>query len=137
MGSVKLETRNDGRGLREWDYLPLCEEKTVAKQITERSRLDPTYYPSLTNASIFMTDGINLGGEPIICTYIDLESLIDGCSFSSRERQILDDLMYGYTSQDIADRLAITRQSVDIMFKRAVKKIVEENSRRWLLTYQQ
>lgn len=84
-----------------------------------------------------MTDGINLGGEPIICTYIDLEALIDGCYFSSRERQILDDLMYGYTSQDIADRLAITRQSVDIMFKRAVKKIVEENSRRWLLTYQQ
>lgn len=31
MGSVKLETRNDGRGLREWDYLPLCEERVVSK----------------------------------------------------------------------------------------------------------
>ena len=136
MGSVKLETRNDGRGLREWDYLPLCEEKTVAKQIQERSRQDPTYYPSLTNASIFMTDGINLGGEPIICTYIDLEMLIDACNFSSRERLVLDDLMYGYNSQDIADSLAVARQTIDVIFKRAVKKIVEENNRRWRAVYE-
>jgi DNA-binding NarL/FixJ family response regulator len=78
-----------------------------------------------------MTDGINLGGEPIICTYIDLEALIESCDFSPRERSVLDDLMYGYNSQDIADRFAITRQTVDVMFKRAVKKIVEENNRRW------
>lgn len=82
-----------------------------------------------------MTDGINLGGEPIICTYIDLEALIDSCDFSSREKMILDDLMYGYASQDIADRLAVTRQTVDVFFKRAVKKIVEENNRKWHDTY--
>jgi len=83
-----------------------------------------------------MTDGINLGGEPIICTYIDLESLISACAFSPRESQILDDLMYGYTSQDIADRFAVTRQTIDVTFKRAVKKIVEENNRRWLAMYE-
>ena len=135
MGSVKMETRNEGRGQKEWSYLPLCEERTVAKQIKERSKLDPTFYPSQTNAGIFSTDGVNLGGEPIICTYIDLEMLIDGCSFSQREKSILDDLMYGYTSQDIADRLSVTRQTVDVMFKRAVKKIVEENNRRWNAVY--
>ena len=135
MGSVKLETRNDGRGLREWDYIPLCEAKTVAKQIQERSRLDPTFYPSLSNASIFGTDGVNLGGEPIICTYIDLESLVDACGFSQKEREILDDLMYGYTSQDIADRMSVARQTVDVIFKRAIKKIVDENNRRWHAVY--
>lgn len=135
MGSVKLETRNDGRGLREWDYLPLCEERVVSKQIQERSRLDPTYYPSLTNAGLFMTDGINLGGEPIICTYIDLERLISSCDFSSRENQVLNDLMYGHTSADIAERIGVTRQTVDVMFKRAVKKIVDENNRIWDKTY--
>jgi len=31
VGSVKLETRNEGRGLREWDYLPLGEERVVAQ----------------------------------------------------------------------------------------------------------
>lgn len=135
MGSVKLETRNDGRGQAEWSYLPLCEERIVAKQIQERSRLDPTYYPSLTNANIFMTDGINLGGEPIICTYIDLETLISSCGFSARENQVLDDMMYGYTSSDIASRLGIARQSVDVIFKRAVKKIVDENNKRWHQVY--
>lgn len=82
-----------------------------------------------------MTDGINLGGEPIICTYIDLERLISSCEFSSREKQILDDLMYGYTSADIAERFAVTRQTVDVIFRRAVKKIVEENNRIWDKTY--
>lgn len=38
MGSVKLETRNEGRGLREWDYLSLGEERTVSNLITNRSR---------------------------------------------------------------------------------------------------
>lgn len=31
MGSVKLETRNEGRGLREWDYVPLSEPRVVTK----------------------------------------------------------------------------------------------------------
>lgn len=29
MGSVKLETRNEGRGLHEWDYVPLSEPRVV------------------------------------------------------------------------------------------------------------
>lgn len=82
-----------------------------------------------------MTDGINLGGEPIICTYIDLERLISSCDFSSRENQVLNDLMYGHTSADIAERIGVTRQTVDVMFKRAVKKIVDENNRIWDKTY--
>ena len=61
--------------------------------------------------------------------------LIDACAFSSREKQILDDLMYGYTSQDVADRLLVTRQTVDVIFTRAVKKIVQENNRRWLAVH--
>lgn len=85
----------------------------------------------MTNAGLFATDGINLGGEPIICTYIDLERLISECDFSSRETQILADLMYGYTSADIAQKLAVTRQTVDVIFRRAVKKIVEKNDQTW------
>lgn len=39
--------------------------------------------------------------------------------------------MYGYTSADIANRLAVTRQTVDVIFKRAVHKIVERNEINW------
>lgn len=38
MGSVKIETRNEGRGLHEWDYISLSEPRVVAKLIAERSR---------------------------------------------------------------------------------------------------
>lgn len=31
MAAVKLETRNEGRGLREWDYVPLSEPRVVAR----------------------------------------------------------------------------------------------------------
>lgn len=37
MGSVKLETRNEGRGLREWDYLPLSEPYVVEQLIKNRA----------------------------------------------------------------------------------------------------
>lgn len=45
MGSVKRETRNEGYGLHEWDYVPLGEPRVVAKLIQGRSRLDASYYP--------------------------------------------------------------------------------------------
>lgn len=45
MGSVRIETRNDGRGLHEWDYVPLSEPRVVAKLIECWSWLDASYYP--------------------------------------------------------------------------------------------
>lgn len=57
------------------------------------------------------------------------------CRFSPRETIVIEDLMYGYTSADIADRLGVARQTVDVMFKRAVRKIVESNNAHWTDTY--
>lgn len=31
MASVKHELRNEGKGLHEWDYVPLCEERIVTE----------------------------------------------------------------------------------------------------------
>lgn len=67
--------------------------------------------------------------------YIDLERLIELCRFSPRETQVIDDLMYGYTSADIADRIGVARQTVDVIFKRAVRKIVEANGKHWYEVY--
>ena len=63
--------------------------------------------------------------------YVDLERLIDECKFSPREMAVLDDLMYGYTPSDIGDRYAVTRQSVEVFLKRAVRKIVRRNNEHW------
>lgn len=40
-------------------------------------------------------------------------------------------MMYGYTSADIAHRLGVVRQTVDMFFKRAVAKIVRRNNELW------
>lgn len=61
--------------------------------------------------------------------------MIGLCHFSAREESVIADLMYGYTSADIAQKLGIARQSVDVMFKRAVSKIVEANGQNWHDTY--
>lgn len=60
-----------------------------------------------------------------------MERLIDECKFSPREMAVLDDLMYGYTPTDIGDRYAVTRQSVEVFLKRAVRKIVRRNNEHW------
>lgn len=135
MGSVKLETRNEGRGLREWDYLSLGEERTVSNLIANRSRQDPSFYPSITNADINNTAGVSLFSEPILCTYIDLERLINTCGLSKMELAIIKYLMQGYAATDIADHFGYARQTVETLFKRAVKKICKRNEEVWYETY--
>lgn len=76
MGSVKLETRNEGRGLHEWDYLPLSEERVVAQLIKNRWRLDAAYYPLMEEAACcnpLVSHGVFQFSEPVLTTYIDLD----------------------------------------------------------------
>lgn len=126
MGSVKLETRNEGRGLREWDYLPLGEDRVVAYLIKNRSKLDPALYPSLTASDLYSTSGVFLFSEPIICTYVDLENLIHTCGLSPMEMYTVNHMMLGYTLADMADQFGKTRQSFDVYFKRAVQKDLQK-----------
>lgn len=135
MGSVKLETRNEGRGLREWDYLSLGEARVVSHLIVNRSKLDPAFYPSMTNSDINSTAGVSQFSEPILITYIALEKLIGSCGMSPMEQKTVDYLMMGYSAADIADHLGKTRQTVETYFKRAVAKICERNDEMWHEVY--
>ena len=47
------------------------------------------------------------------------------------ERMTVNYLMQGYILADIADHFGKTRQSLEILFKRAVKKIVKRNNSDW------
>ena len=67
--------------------------------------------------------------------YVDLERLVEECKFSKRELFVLDSLMVGYSPADIGELLHVTRQSVEVFFKRAVSKIVSRNNERWHETY--
>lgn len=77
------------------------------------------------------TDGVFALNEDALCIYADLDSLIERAELSPMERQTVDCLMYGYSIPDIADHFGKTRQLYEIMFKRAVKKIVKRNNADW------
>lgn len=67
--------------------------------------------------------------------YVDLERMIQDCSFSPRELSVLNAFMEGYTSSDICEEFGVTRQTVDTFFKRAVAKIVSCNNENWERVY--
>lgn len=67
----------------------------------------------------------------MLCIYADLDSLIERAGLSDAERMTVNYLMQGYILADIADHFGKTRQSLEILFKRAVKKIVKRNNSDW------
>lgn len=69
--------------------------------------------------------------EDVVCTYIDLDMLIETCGLSQTEKLIVSYLMQGYGLSDIAEYLGHARQTSNEMFDRAVEKITAENNRRW------
>lgn len=125
MASVKHETRNEGRGLHEWDYVPQSEPRVVIKLITDRWRQDESYYPLLEGGGVFQFS------EPVLCTYIDQDTLIQSARLSKSEDRIVKYLMRGYSASDIAEHYGITRQSVSVLLHRAVDKICAANNDRW------
>jgi len=69
--------------------------------------------------------------EDIICIYVDLDDLIERTDLSPTERATIQYLMKGYSLPDIAYHFGKTRQTFEILFKRAVKKIVKRNEMDW------
>lgn len=77
------------------------------------------------------TDGVFPLNEDIICIYADLDSLIERAGLSNQERLTVDLMMKGYILSDIAEHYGKARQTFEILFKRAVKKIVKRNNADW------
>lgn len=66
-----------------------------------------------------------------MCIYADLDRLIERADLSPLERKTIEFLMYGYTIKDISENYGKSRQLYEILFKRAVKKIVKLNNEDW------
>lgn len=131
MRSVNFEAGNEGRGQHEWDYLSLGEPRVVAQLIQGRSRLDASYYPKQEAGSHTRSAGVFRISEQILATYMDLDRLIETCGLSARQRQIVRLLMDGYTITDVAEDLCVTKQTVNIQFRRAATKITRQNDEEW------
>lgn len=73
--------------------------------------------------------------EDVLCLYTDLDSLIERCGLSASESETVKYVMEGYSLADIAEQYGKARQTVEIFFNRAVKKIVRQNNADWEKTH--
>lgn len=85
----------------------------------------------IEQANVLTTEGVFSLNEDVICLYADLDSLIERAGLSQNERLTVDLAMRGYALADIADHYGKTRQNFEILFRRAVKKIVKRNNADW------
>lgn len=69
--------------------------------------------------------------EDVICIYASLDSLIERAGLSEMESLTVRLLMEGYALVDIAEHYGKTRQTFEILFGRAVRKIVKRNNADW------
>ena len=73
--------------------------------------------------------------EPILCTYIDLDKLIEETEFSKGDLPIIKSLMGGWSLGDISDYCSTPYQTIVSRFRRGVRKIVETNNKKWREIY--
>ena len=81
--------------------------------------------------NILDTEGVFELNEDAVCIYADLDSLIRRAGLSDAELVTIRHMMEGYTIADIADHYGKTWQNYEILFRRAVKKIVKRNNADW------
>ena len=108
----------------------------MAQLIKNRWRLDESYFPLLEPETCpLSSSGVFPFSEPILCTYMDLDRLIESCGQSASERKVVAWIMQGYSMTDIAERHGTSRQTINAIFRRAVERVAEAARRRWLDVY--
>lgn len=78
-----------------------------------------------------MMQGAAPMSEPITVTYLDLDHLIETAGLTDAQKKTVDLLMCGWTEMDIAQQAGCTRERIVMLFRRAVKKIVQKNNEDW------
>jgi len=69
--------------------------------------------------------------EPILCTYLDLDRLIEQSEMTEEQSWVVHLIMQGYTETDIAQERGCSRQAVCRLFRDGVRRIVAANNAQW------
>lgn len=131
-----FERTSVGGGLDTFDYVPLSEARVVAALIQSRSRIDAGYVSAdgMEGAMDYGPGVFDLN-ESIVCTYADLDTLIDTCGMTDGQHTTVAMLMAGYTIADIASICCLAADLVFAAFREAVARIVAQENRCWDATY--
>lgn len=111
--------------------MPLSDPGVVSALIKNRTKLDSSYVMRLYTGHTLAVSGAHVMKEPVICTYVDLDKLISQVRFTPGEKRVLALFMEGWSSSDIAKHFGKDHKTIDVLFQRAVNRIVKKNNEKW------
>lgn len=133
MGSVKMETRSQGKNAHEWDNVTLNSVDAIDILIRFRHKFDEAYLSKcLYTTDIFSSNGVPDFTEIISCLYIDLDRYIKKAQLHVIEKAMINYLMLGYSFDDFVNALnrdfKKNYKSGDLkrFFRRSCNKILYE-----------
>lgn len=82
--------------------------------------------------SLLESSGSFALSETVLCTYMDLDRLIDACRFAIRQLRMLKRLMAGATIVDIAQMENQPVERVERDFRNIVSRITRQHRKNWI-----
>lgn len=126
MGHVQIDT---SKKERQYLNMTLSDYVVVKYLLLYRSKVDVNYGAD-TNININEAGDMFEFNQELICLYASLDEVIDKIEFSEKEEKLLKLVFEGNTLADMKSYGFPRRTPYDI-FKRIVKKIVNQNNRDW------
>ena len=118
------------KGSREWEGITFSDVETVRGLIRFRTRFDLLFERNQYNIMEASTD-LSSYEEEVLCTYADLDNLINKVKLNEVQNKVLELYMRGYDEIDIAEELYIKEVTVNSTINTICKRIVEENYEQW------
>lgn len=131
IGSVK---RDIHRQETQFHRVTFSDTQCIKGLITHRSSVDP-YYGLEPDDYYDHAGTIYPMNQELICLYIDLDNLISRCKLNVKQRFIINKLMLGYTTRDVAKMFKQTTHSIDKSFDVICEKIKKLNDLDWKYEY--
>ena len=127
MGRLEIDINKGGR---EWECVTFSDVETIRGLIKFRTRFDLLFERDQYSLMDACTD-LSRYEEEILCTYVDLDNLIDKIKLNKIQNKVLSFYMRGYDENDIAEELNIKEVTVDSTINSICKKMVDVNYELW------
>jgi DNA-binding NarL/FixJ family response regulator len=95
-----------------------------------RDKIDTSYQIETNTFYYEAGDSFKFNVE-VMTLYIDLDNLIKECSFTNRQKTLLEYFFNGYSISDINRETGISRSSVSKSLDIITDKIVSKNNQKW------
>lgn len=127
MGRLQVDLHKGGR---EWECVTFSDTETIRGLIRFRTRFDLLFERNRYSPMDSSTD-LSSYEDEILCTYVDLDNLIDKVKLNKIQTEVLNLYMRGYDESDIAKELNIKEVTVDSTINSICKKMVDINYELW------